>query len=77
MKKPIIRAKNVSKSFGRTTVLRNIDLFVNEGEFTAIMGPSGSGKSTLMNVLSTIDRVSGGEVWLQEQSLLSLGKKEL
>ncbi|MDF2836743.1 MAG: bacitracin transporter ATP-binding protein [Paenibacillus sp.] len=77
MKMPMIRAKNVSKTFGRTTVLRNIDLNVNEGEFTAIMGPSGSGKSTLMNVLSTIDRVTGGEVWLQEQSLLSLGKKEL
>ncbi|MHA6480487.1 ABC transporter ATP-binding protein [Paenibacillus sp. strain BS8-2] len=74
---PIIRAKNVTKTFGKTTVLRNIDLNVNEGEFTAIMGPSGSGKSTLMNVLSTIDRVSGGEVWLQEQSLLSLGKREL
>jgi putative ABC transport system ATP-binding protein len=77
MKTPMIRAKNVSKTFGRTTVLRNIDLNVDEGEFTAIMGPSGSGKSTLMNVLSTIDRVTGGEVWLQEQSLLSLGKKEL
>ncbi|MDQ6421355.1 ABC transporter ATP-binding protein [Paenibacillus sp. LHD-117] len=77
MNMPIIRAQNVSKNYGKTAVLRNIDLTVNEGEFTAIMGPSGSGKSTLMNVLSTIDRFSGGEVWLQQQSLLSLGKKEL
>lgn len=77
MQTPVIRAHNVSKSYGKTPVLRNIDLTVNEGEFTAIMGPSGSGKSTLMNVLSTIDRVTSGEVWLGQQSLLSLGKKEL
>ncbi len=41
------------------------------------MGPSGSGKSTLMNVLSTIDRFTGGEVWLEGQSLLNLKKKSL
>ena len=45
--------------------------------FTAIMGPSGSGKTTLMNVLSTIDKISGGEVWLEGQSLLDLNNREL
>lgn len=73
----IIRANQVSKNYGKTQVLKNVDLNVSTGEFTAIMGPSGSGKSTLMNVLSTIDRLSGGEVWLDGQSLLELGKKEL
>jgi putative ABC transport system ATP-binding protein len=73
----IIRTKNVIKSYGNTMVLKNIDLTVSEGEFTAVMGPSGSGKSTLMNVLSTIDRFTGGEVWLKEKPLLDLDKKEL
>ncbi|WP_438444446.1 ABC transporter ATP-binding protein [Gorillibacterium sp. sgz5001074] len=74
---PVIRTKNLAKSYGKTPVLRNIDLTVQAGEFTAVMGPSGSGKSTLMNVISTIDRFTGGEVWLEEQSLLQLGKSEL
>mgnify|MGYP001139121366 CR=1 FL=1 len=75
--KTIIQAKNLSKNYGKTTVLKNIDLTIHLGEFTAIMGPSGSGKSTLMNVLSTIDQFSGGDVWLREQSILDLNKKAL
>lgn len=75
--KTVIQAKNLSKNYGKTTVLKNIDLTIQLGEFTAIMGPSGSGKSTLMNVLSTIDQFSGGDVWLNEQSLLDLNKKAL
>ncbi|MFS0674862.1 ABC transporter ATP-binding protein [Ornithinibacillus sp. 179-J 7C1 HS] len=73
----VIQAKNVSKNYGKTSVLKNIDLTIKAGEFTAIMGPSGSGKTTLMNVLSTIDKFSGGEIWLEEQSLLDLNKKSL
>lgn len=73
----VITTKNLSKSYGKTPVLKNIDLTIKAGEFTAIMGPSGSGKSTLMNVLSTIDRLSGGEVWLGGQSLLDLKKQAL
>jgi len=75
--KTVIRTKNLSKNYGKTNVLKNIDLVVSLGEFTAIMGPSGSGKSTLMNVLSTIDQFTGGEVWLEDQSLLDLNKKAL
>lgn len=41
------------------------------------MGPSGSGKSTLMNVLSTIDQFTGGEVWLEGKSLLDLKRNAL
>jgi putative ABC transport system ATP-binding protein len=73
----VIQTKNLSKKYGKTQVLRNVDLTITLGEFTAIMGPSGSGKSTLMNVLSTIDQFSGGEVWLEEQSLLELNKKAI
>ncbi|WP_379128150.1 ABC transporter ATP-binding protein [Paenibacillus sp. sgz500958] len=73
----VIHTKNVSKKYGTTTVLKNIDLVIEAGEFTAVMGPSGSGKSTLMNVLSTIDRFSGGEVWLEGQALLDMNRKAL
>ncbi|MCE3203970.1 ABC transporter ATP-binding protein [Paenibacillus sonchi] len=73
----VIQTQNLSKSYGTTAVLKNIDLMIQSGEFTAVMGPSGSGKSTLMNVLSTIDRFTGGEVWLEGKSLLELKKKSL
>lgn len=73
----IIQTKNLMKSYGKTQVLKNIDLTIEQGEFTAIMGPSGSGKTTLMNTLSTIDSFNGGEVWIEEKSLLEMKKKEL
>lgn len=73
----IIQTKNLSKSYGKTQVLKNIDLTIEQGEFTAVMGPSGSGKTTLMNTLSTIDSFNGGDVWIEGQSLLDLKKKAL
>ncbi|MDD0441934.1 ATP-binding cassette domain-containing protein, partial [Shigella sonnei] len=44
---PVIEFKNVSKHFGPTQVLHNIDLNIAQGEVVVIIGPSGSGKSTL------------------------------
>ena len=73
----VIQTKNLSKSYGKTPILKNIDLTVEAKEFTAIMGPSGSGKTTLMNVLSTIDTFDGGNVQLNGTSLLDLKKKSL
>ncbi|AOZ92989.1 ABC transporter ATP-binding protein [Paenibacillus crassostreae] len=73
----VIHTKNLSKNYGTTAVLKNIDLVIQAGELTAVMGPSGSGKSTLMNVLSTIDQFSSGEVWLEGKSLLDMKKKSL
>ncbi|WP_130859257.1 ABC transporter ATP-binding protein [Gracilibacillus phocaeensis] len=49
--------------------LKNITFDVEPGEYIAIMGESGSGKSTLLNILATLDKVTEGEVKLQQQSL--------
>ena len=75
--KIIIQTKNLSKAYGKTQVLKNIDMTIEHGEFTAIMGPSGSGKTTLMNTLSTIDTFNGGDVWIEGRSLLDINKKGL
>lgn len=73
----IIETKKLRKQYGNVSVLRDIDLSVTQGEWTAIMGPSGSGKTTLLNVLSTIDKLTGGDVVIDGQSLLELNKKQM
>lgn len=73
----LIETHKLEKSFGKTLVLKGIDMKVKRGEFTAIMGPSGSGKTTLLNVLSTIDQLTSGDILIDGKSLLDLNKKEL
>ncbi|PWC80573.1 ABC transporter ATPase [Azospirillum sp. TSH100] len=58
----ILDLKGVSKSYGGTTILRDIDLSIEEGEFVAIVGFSGSGKSTLINLIAGLAMPDAGEV---------------
>ena len=53
---------HVSKRFGETEVLHDIDLDVDEGEFVVFVGPSGCGKSTLLRVIAGLEDASAGEV---------------
>ncbi|MEB6534760.1 glutamine ABC transporter ATP-binding protein GlnQ [Pantoea stewartii] len=58
----MIEFKNVSKHFGQTQVLHNIDLKVNQGEVVVIIGPSGSGKSTLLRCINKLEEITSGEL---------------
>ena len=77
----ILTIRNVTKYYGNgsviTKALDGISFSVEKGEFTAIMGPSGSGKSTLLNVISTIDRVSSGDIKVRGQSLTEMKERHL
>ena len=77
----ILRLNDVIKYYGTgsvvTKALDGVSFTVNEGEFTAIMGASGSGKSTLLNVISTIDRVSGGSIYLEGKNISDLKESRL
>lgn len=79
--KTILEVKNVTKYYGGgsvvTKALDGISLTVEKGEFVAIMGASGSGKSTLLNVISTIDRVSSGEILVEGKNVCNMKEDDL
>jgi len=58
----MLKADNLSKRYGRRTVLNRVNVSIAPGEFVAIMGPSGSGKTTLLNLLSGLDKPTSGRV---------------
>lgn len=58
----ILEVKNISKSFGKNEVLKDVTFNISKGERVSIIGPNGSGKSTLINVLLGLVKKSGGEV---------------
>ncbi len=58
----MIEFKNVSKHFGATQVLHNIDLKIAAGEVVVIIGPSGSGKSTLLRCINKLEEITSGEL---------------
>jgi spermidine/putrescine transport system ATP-binding protein len=63
---------NISKAYGALSVLDQINLRVEAGEFIAIMGPSGCGKTTLLRVIAGLEGVSGGQVLLQGKDITAL-----
>lgn len=57
-----ISIKNIKKSFGTTTVLRDINLDIRDGEFLTLLGPSGCGKSTLLRIIAGLDIQDSGSI---------------
>ncbi|GIP16160.1 aliphatic sulfonate ABC transporter ATP-binding protein [Paenibacillus montaniterrae] len=57
-----IELKNVSKRYGDNEVLHNIDLSIEQGSFTAIVGRSGCGKSTLLRIIAKLEQITTGEL---------------
>ena len=72
----ILQVKNVEKYYGSksslTKAINNISFEVEKGEFVAIMGASGSGKTTLLNLISTIDKVTAGEIFVDGENITKL-----
>ncbi|MFZ2290643.1 MAG: MacB family efflux pump subunit [Halopseudomonas yangmingensis] len=81
MDTPLISLRGIGRTYHNgdiaTTVLQDIDLDIQAGEFVAIMGASGSGKSTLMNILGCLDRPSCGDYLFAGESVERLHKDEL
>lgn len=79
--KTILELEKVEKYYGNksslTKAIDNISFSVDEREFVAIMGSSGSGKTTLLNVISTIDKVTSGHIYVGGEDITSLRGEDL
>ncbi len=65
----LLSIRNIAKTFGKHTVLRDISLEVAAGEFLTILGESGSGKTTLLRIIAGFEHPSSGEVWMSSERL--------
>lgn len=79
----LVETSGLSKSYvmgekGQIVIkaLQDITLKLNQGEFTSVMGPSGSGKTTLLNIMSGLDRPTGGRVFLVGTETTNLSQAE-
>ena len=64
--------KSYQKAKHKIPVLKGVDLKIDEGDFTAIVGQSGSGKSTLLHLLATLDAPDSGEIWFGDNRIDNL-----
>lgn len=69
--------KTYESAAGKFTVLKGVDVQVNQGEFVAVIGKSGSGKSTLINMLTGIDRPTSGEVLVGDTAVHKLSESQM
>jgi branched-chain amino acid transport system ATP-binding protein len=77
MTAPALRLSAVSKSFGRTAILKEVDLTVSQGERHAVIGPNGAGKSTLFDVVSGRFAPTSGRVDLNGDDVAGLAPREI
>ncbi|MTB50133.1 ABC transporter ATP-binding protein [Lewinella sp. W8] len=73
----MIRATNITKSFGDLQVLRGVNLYVEKGELVSIVGKSGAGKSTLLYILGTLARPDGGDLVIDGKNVFTLRDRQL
>lgn len=73
----MIKFVNVIKSYGDKKILDEVSFEIPTGDFVYLMGPSGSGKTTIFKLLVLIERVSGGEVLVDNYNIMKLNQKQI
>jgi putative ABC transport system ATP-binding protein len=68
--------KSYSTAAGETHALKSISWQINKGDAVAIMGPSGCGKTTLLNLIGSMDRVSGGSIVVDGQEVTTMNERQ-
>ncbi len=65
----MVSIQHLSKSFGDTVVLRDVNVDVKKGEVVVVLGPSGSGKSTMLRCINLLEKPSGGHIFIEGQEI--------
>ena len=73
MSETIVKVENLSKSFGKLEVIKDVSFSVKKGQVLGIIGPSGSGKSTMMRCINQLETVSGGTIQICGETLVKDG----
>ncbi|GCD79064.1 lipoprotein-releasing system ATP-binding protein [Schleiferia thermophila] len=73
----LIRAKNISKTYGTVKVLNDISVSIPKSRIVSIVGPSGAGKSTLLSILGALEKADTGDVFFEDVAYASLSEKKL
>jgi putative ABC transport system ATP-binding protein len=77
----VVAARGITRRYGSgdtaVDALRGIDLAIDRGKLTAVMGPSGSGKSTLMHILAGLDKPTSGTVTIDDTEITNLKDSDL
>ena len=68
--------ENITVAYGEKTVLENLNINIDEGEFVGIIGPNGTGKSTLIKAITDIIEVKDGNIILNGKNNVKIGRKE-
>ena len=67
-----VALKHVKKAFGPVTIIPDISLQIDDGEFVVLVGPSGCGKSTLLRMIAGLEPISGGDISIADGIAASL-----
>ena len=69
----MVSIQHLSKSFGETEVLRDVNVDVKRGEVVVVLGPSGSGKSTMLRCINLLEKPTGGHIFIEGQEITAPG----
>ena len=70
--KIIVKLENVSKKFNKVSVINNLNLDVYDGEFLTLLGPSGCGKTTILRLISGLETVTEGKIFIDDEDVTKL-----
>jgi lipoprotein-releasing system ATP-binding protein len=76
MQTVMLRATDVTKSYGQLQVLKGVSITLSQGEVVSLVGASGAGKSTLLQILGTLDDADGGEVHFGRRNITRMTERQ-